>query len=438
MNSETAINVENISKRYRVGVKVESPDSLVGAMTNLIAAPFNNFTRISRLTRFRATDEPAEVIWAVNDVSFEIRSGEVVGLIGRNGAGKSTLLKILSKITDPTSGQATVRGRVRTLLEVGTGFHAELTGRENIYVNGAILGMKRVEIDKKFDEIVDFSGIERYIDTPVKRYSSGMGVRLAFAVAAHLEPDVMLIDEVLAVGDAQFQKKCLGKIETVGREGRTVIFVSHNMQYVSRLCDRIILLDQGKLIDDGPAQRVIGKYLLSDESTHAVRRWPNVREAPGNEVVRLRGVYVRSEMGQISESVDIRQPVSVELEYDVLEGGMTIVPSIRLINDQGIAVFDSLDITEETNKVPRDQGTYRSTMHIPGNFLAEGLHTARVGLSTLHPRQKHVVEPDAVAFNVYDPAEGDSARGDFGGDVFGVVRPKLKWATVYESPESAP
>lgn len=259
--SEIAINVENLSKAYRIGQKEEVPDTLLSAVASVAKSPLRNFRRLSRLDTFRETGEADDLVWALRDVSFDVKRGEVVGVIGRNGAGKSTLLKILSRITEPTSGRAVIHGRVSSLLEVGTGFHPELTGRENIYMNGTILGMKKREIDAKFDEIVDFSGVEKFLDTPVKRYSSGMKVRLAFSVAAHLEPEILIIDEVLAVGDAEFQSKCLGKMQSVASDGRTVLFVSHDLGAVRRLCTRGVLLRRGGLELDEDVETTVNAYL---------------------------------------------------------------------------------------------------------------------------------------------------------------------------------
>ena len=272
-------------------------------------------------------------------MSFEVQPGEVVGIIGRNGAGKSTLLKILSRITKPTTGQAEIYGRVGSLLEVGTGFHPELTGRENIFLNGGILGMSRREIARKFDEIVAFSEIEKFLDTPVKRYSSGMYVRLAFAVAAHLEPEILIVDEVLAVGDAAFQQKCLGKMEDVASHGRTVLFVSHNMSAITRLCPRTILLQAGQVIADGPSHEVTRVYLHSNMGTTAARSWSDPAAAPGNEVARLRSIRVRDEQGRTIEVADICKPVGIEIVFDVLEGGRILVPNFPCYDDQGTCVF---------------------------------------------------------------------------------------------------
>ncbi len=263
--SDIAIKVENLSKRYRIGAKEEQHETMMGSLIDMFRMPVRNLRKVRSLTQFEE-EEQEDIIWALKDVSFEVKRGEVVGIIGRNGAGKSTLLKILSRITPPTSGKVELKGRVSSLLEVGTGFHRELTGRENIYLNGAILGMTKKEIDKKFDEIVDFSGVEKFIDTPVKRYSSGMKVRLAFSVAAHLEPEILMIDEVLAVGDVEFQKKCLGKMESVAEEGRTVLFVSHNMAAVISLCNKGFLIDSGQINYTGNMEAVVNEYLQTSIS----------------------------------------------------------------------------------------------------------------------------------------------------------------------------
>ncbi len=261
-----AISVENLSKAYRIGLKQETPDTLVGAVKNIVSAPFRNARKLRRLSTTNVRNDETEnddTLWALKDVSFEVNQGDVVGVIGRNGAGKSTLLKVLSRITEPTCGRVVVEGRVSSLLEVGTGFHPELSGRDNIYMNGTILGMTKREIDSKFDEIVDFSGVEKFIDTPTKRYSSGMQVRLAFAVAAHLEPEILIVDEVLAVGDADFQEKCMGKMREVASGGRTVIFVSHNLRSVRALCKKGIVFQSGTVQTNGTIEQAISCYTAS-------------------------------------------------------------------------------------------------------------------------------------------------------------------------------
>jgi lipopolysaccharide transport system ATP-binding protein len=428
--SDIAIRIEGLGKQYYIGKKLKKSPTLRDNLADAFVAPFR---RAGNLLRGQATGaaELDETIWALKDVSFEVKRGEVVGIIGRNGAGKSTLLKVLSRITEPTEGYADVYGRVGSLLEVGTGFHQELTGRENIYLNGAILGMTRAEIVRKFDEIVSFAEVERFIDTPVKHYSSGMGLRLGFAVAAHLEPEILLVDEVLAVGDARFQRRCLNKMQDVGQQGRTVIFVSHNMSAITRLCERTILLDEGKVLVDGPSSQVVGTYLSLGLGTTATREWPDLAKAPGDDAVRLCAVRVRTEDDQIADSVDIRRPVGIEMEFEVLEPGHVLLPHFKLFNQTGVEAFNSLDLDPDWRGRPRPAGRYISIGWIPGNFLAEGMMSIGVAMITLHPRISHFVKLDVVAFQVVDSTDGDSARGDYGGGLAGVVRPLLKWTTQF-------
>jgi lipopolysaccharide transport system ATP-binding protein len=426
--SEIVISVKGLSKQYHINGKREAYTTLCDSLADAFVTPFR---RIGRLLRGQASGaaELDEPFWALQDVSFEVRRGEIVGLIGRNGAGKSTLLRILSRITEPTEGYADLHGRVGSLLEVGTGFHPELTGRENIYLNGSILGMKNVEIARKLDEIVAFAEVERFIDTPVKRYSSGMYLRLAFAVAAYLEPEILLVDEVLAVGDARFQKKCLNKMQDVGQHGRTVLFVSHNMPAITRLCERVILLDEGKMLQDGPSYQVIRTYLDSGLGTSAAREWPDLSKAPGNDVVRLRAVRVRTEDGVITEAVDIRRTFGIDLEYQVVKPGYVLVPSFRFFNEDGIHLFTTLDLEPAWRLRPRSEGRYVSTAWIPGNLLAEGTVLVGAVVNSFNPPIVHVHEPDAVAFQVIDSLDGDAARGDYAGQMGGVMRPLLQWTT---------
>lgn len=418
------LRAENLSKRYRIGARGASYGTLRDAFSDFVQAPLKSLRR--------AGNPQEETMWALRDVSFEVEPGEVVGIIGRNGAGKSTLLKLLSRITEPTSGRIELYGRVASLLEVGTGFNPELTGRENVYLNGTILGMKRVEIARKFDEIVAFSEIEKFLDTPVKHYSSGMYTRLAFAIAAHLEPEILIVDEVLAVGDADFQKKCLNKMEDVGGEGRTVLFVSHSMPAITRLCPRTILLDGGLVLKDGPSEEVVGAYLGSDTGTAASREWPDPATAPGNDVARLRAVRVRDDAGRVTEAVDIRRPVGIEIEYEVLRSGRVLVPNLHFFNEEGVCAFTAADYDPSWRGRPRPEGRYTSTAQIPGNLLAEGTLFVGAALSTMSPVTVHFYEQDAVAFQVVDSIDGDSARGDYAGPMPGVVRPKLDWTTRFE------
>jgi lipopolysaccharide transport system ATP-binding protein len=371
-----------------------------------------------------------EEVWALKDVSFEIKRGEAVGIIGRNGAGKSTLLKILSRITEPSAGRVTIRGRVASLLEVGTGFHPELTGRENIYLNGAILGMTRAEIKRKFDEIVAFAEVEKFLDTPVKRYSSGMYVRLAFAVAAHLEPEILIVDEVLAVGDAAFQRKCLGKMGEVSRDGRTVLFVSHNMPAVTRLCQRGVLLDKGEIEMDGDVQSVAMRYLNSGLGTSAEKTWQTPDSAPGDGVARLKAVRI-VQGGKTVDTVDIRYPLIFEVEYWNLKNDARLLVAVNLFNDEGVLLFLSADFQENEWCGPRPPGIYMSRCTVPGNFFSEGIVRVLAEVCTREPVwQSHVREMNVVSVNVVDRGEPGSVRADWGRPIAGVVRPMLGWKTV--------
>ncbi|MFQ5609033.1 MAG: polysaccharide ABC transporter ATP-binding protein [Woeseiaceae bacterium] len=432
--SDSAIIVDNLSKVYRIGVQGEANDSFGRAVFDFLRSPFKNYRKYRSLYRF-SEDELSndyggdDILWALRDVSFRVDQGEVVGIIGVNGAGKSTLLKVISNITPPTKGRITIRGRVSSLLEVGTGFHPELTGRENVYLNGTILGMRKIEVDRKFDEIVDFAGVEKFLDTPVKRYSMGMRVRLAFAVAAHLEPETLIIDEVLAVGDAEFQKKCLSKMEDVGKEGRTVLFVSHNMAAITRLCRRGILLSAGSVIADGETHEVVSHYLTSGLGTAATREWPDIDDAPGDESVRLRSVRVTDQDGATTEGIDIRHPVGIVMEYEVLKGEEPLMPYLSLTNEEGVIIFSSIDQEFEWHSKPRSPGRYVSTAWIPGNLLSEGMVYVSVAMRTQHRKYRPFQVGDTVAFNVIDRMEGGSARGEWVGRLTGAVRPKLDWTT---------
>ncbi|MBI5055574.1 MAG: ABC transporter ATP-binding protein [Nitrospirae bacterium] len=436
MNSgETVIRAENLSKCYRIGLNENVNDSLARNVFDFIKSPVKNYRRHRSLYNFDdvklnpAGNSPADIIWALRDVSFEVKQGEIVGIIGMNGAGKSTLLKILSRITNPTSGHAEIRGRISSLLEVGTGFHPELTGRENVYLNGTVLGMRKKEIDRKFDEIVDFSGVETFIDTPVKRYSSGMKVRLAFAVAAHLEPEILLVDEVLAVGDVQFQKKCLSKMESVSRHGRTILFVTHYMQVVTRLCPRTILLNGGAVKADGPSHNIVSIYMDSEKGTRPERVWPVLTDAPGDDTVRLRAVRVRTEDGRIMDVLNIDKPLVVEMEYEVLRPGYSLCAYIRVINENGITVFESYENDPVWKGVPRPSGRYVSAARVPGDLLAEGMFYVAPALRSVNPPMRRFRVDDAIAFRAVNPLHSDSSIEDYMGGQDGVVRPHLDWET---------
>jgi lipopolysaccharide transport system ATP-binding protein len=429
---QIAIKAQNIGKIYSIAAKQEKYQTLRDSLSKALSAPFCRLrSTFASGARGFVSDSPAtEIYEAIKDVSFEVEQGEIVGVIGRNGAGKSTLLKILSRITEPTRGSIDLHGRVGSLLEVGTGFHSELSGRENVYLNGAILGMKKAEIDRKFDEIVDFAEVERFIDTPVKRYSTGMQLRLAFAVAAHLEPEILLVDEVLAVGDTRFQKKCLNKMQDVGQHGRTVLFVSHDMHAVTRLCPRCLLLDEGRLIKDGATLEVVSAYLHNGLSTTAERQWPDPQKAPSGPVARLRAVRVRNEAGAVTEAVDIRKIITVEAAYEVLQPGFALMPFFNFYNDEGVLVFSSNDLDPNWRGRKRAVGEYTSAAKIPGNLLSEGTIFVDTGLET-DRQELQFYEEDAVAFHVVDSLDGDSARGDWVGHMAGIVRPMLEWTTEF-------
>ncbi len=423
------IKATNVAKQYQLGAGQNSFVTLRETLAGVVRAP---------LRRFKSNQTASDnSLWALRDVSFEVGAGEVVGIIGRNGAGKSTLLKVLAHITEPSSGRVELYGRIASLLEVGTGFHPELSGRENIYLNGAILGMPKAEIRRKFDEIVAFSEIEKFIDTPVKRYSSGMYLRLAFAVAAHLDPEILLVDEVLAVGDASFQRKCLDKMQDVTQAGRTVVFVSHNMPAITRICPRTILIEAGRVAFDGPSHEAVRMYLGSGMGTNAAREWPDITAAPGNEVVRLCGIRVRTEDGKTCESIDIREPVGLEMEFEVLEAGHVLVPNYHFINEEGVCAFIILEHDSEWRRRPRPTGRYVSTAWIPGNALSEGTLVISAAISTMDPVTVHFFERDVVAFQIIDSLDGDSARGDYAGPMPGIVRPLLNWTSQHTPSNSS-
>jgi lipopolysaccharide transport system ATP-binding protein len=435
MNS-IAIKAEGLSKSYQIVAFQAKYGTLRDVLSQAFTAPYR---ALRARWRSRTNHDSAsyhgrsEIYHALRDVSFEIQPGEIVGVIGRNGAGKSTLLKILSRITEPNSGVADIYGRVGSLLEVGTGFHQELSGRENVFLNGAILGMKKAEIERKFDEIVSFAEVERFVDTAVKHYSTGMQLRLAFAVAAHLEPEILLVDEVLAVGDARFQKKCLSKMQDVGQQGRTVLFVSHNMTAVTRLCKRCLLLDQGQLVKDGFTHDVIGAYMHSESGTTAKREWRDDKSAPTGEVARLRAVKVSDSKGKVSEAIDIRESVRVEMEYEVLRPGTVLWPFFLFTNEEGVVAFSANDLDPDWRGRARPQGQYRSVAEIPGNLLAEGMLFVSAGMTT-DATVLEFYEGEAVSFHVIDSLDGDSARGDYAGTMEGVMRPMLKWQTIFKRP----
>ncbi len=368
--SDLAIRAEGLGKRYTIGTAAARNDTLRDALAHSIRSPM-------RALRRRAVTD-ANSVWALRDVSFDVRQGEVLGIVGRNGAGKSTLLKVLSRITEPTAGRARIVGRVGSLLEVGTGFHPELTGRENVFLNGSILGMDRAYIERTFDEIVEFAGVGRFVDTPVKRYSSGMYLRLAFAVAAHLEPEILIVDEVLAVGDAQFQKKCLGKLAEVTSHGRTVLFVSHNMAAIAALCQRAILLRAGRVVDEGPARQVVQGYLAGGMQEAAGFRSDGA-DAPGDDRSRLRGVRVCQPAGVPVARVDMQEPFDLEVEYDVYEPLRDFNVEVALDDESGDTVFRSWHHLGNEAITTVAPGRHVSRMRFPAGVLNGGQYWVSVG-----------------------------------------------------------
>jgi lipopolysaccharide transport system ATP-binding protein len=432
MSSEPLVlRVEGLSKSYRIGER-EPYKALRDVVADGLTAPL----RLAKRRR-RPKAEPTNRIWALADVSFDVRQGEVLGLIGRNGAGKSTLLKILSRITEPTEGQVTLRGRVGSLLEVGTGFHPELTGRENIFLNGTILGMRRAEILRRFDEIVEFAGVGRFLDTPVKRYSSGMQVRLAFAVAAHLEPEILLVDEVLAVGDAEFQEKCLGKMRDVTREGRTVVFVSHNLAAVRSLCSRALLLDQGRLVFDGQTDVAVGRYLQRAggsreaavvEGDALSARLVKSKVYGGSPLFRCTRIAVLDDGGNPSVSFRSDEEATVSIDFTVLRA----VPSLRLLvtltdaNQSVVLRTENID-DPDLDVAPRfEAGDYRSEVTIPRGLFGD----ARLDLNvSLIAEVNQVLDYAAVAeLGFHFAGHGSNARGK------AYIRPQLSWRTDVAAP----
>jgi len=429
--SGPVIRVEGLGKRYRLGGGMRHT-ALRNLLGDALRVPLRILSGRSRASRNPAdspaanapadagpaTNEHSRFIWALKDVNFEVRQGEVVGLIGRNGAGKSTLLKILARITRPTEGHAEIRGRVGSLLEVGTGFHSELTGRENVYMSGAILGMRKAEIDRKFEEIVAFSEVERFLDTPLKHYSSGMQMRLAFAVAAHLEPEILFIDEVLSVGDAAFQKKCLGKMGDVARQGRTIVFVSHNTAALRKLCPRAVLIEGGRIAESGNSDEVVSHYLQNSLDSKLETEWSDPRIAPGDHRVRLRSVRVIPQTNS-DDPITVHTPLRIEFAYWNYVPNTVLNVSMILNNVEEVCVFAS-----PSDFSPRPAGLIRHTVTIPGDLLNAGSYyvnmivvkDASVGL---------LFQNNVVGFEV---VEGEIV-GNWYGRTPGAARPKLHWET---------
>ena len=414
--SDITIRAENLSKRYTIATARYRYDSLREQLTEGLKSLFRHNGRPRQ-------DENA--FWALKDVSCEVRQGEIVGIIGQNGAGKSTLLKILSRITAPTSGRAEIYGRVGSLLEVGTGFHPELTGRENIYLSGAVIGMQKDEIRRHFDSIVDFAETEKFLEVPVKRYSSGMYVRLAFAVAAHLEPEILLVDEVLSVGDTAFQKKCLAKIGDAAKGGRTVLFISHNMTAVNSLCERVIWVDGGKIVEDGPTAQIVTTYLSRSEKGKELSEevWDDMREAPGNDLVRLHRVRVRRQDNRLSDPLTMQTPFQVEVEFWNLVADAHLHIALYLYTEEGVIAF----ATGKPDNRPMPAGKLRSVCHVPGDLLNSGSH--RIVVFVVKDISTIIYSYESrVSINIHDMRE---RQGSWFGRAPGVVQPMLKWTTEY-------
>ncbi len=419
--NNVVVRVEDLGKRYRIG-EIAGYKTLRESLTNAVAAPFR---RIRGGGSSPPRGHERNHIWALRNISFEIKRGEVLAVIGGNGAGKSTLLKILSRITPPTEGHAEIRGRVGSLLEVGTGFHPELTGRENVYLNGAILGMGRGEVARKFDEIAHFSGVEKFLDTPVKHYSSGMYVRLAFSVAAHLEPDILIVDEVLAVGDAAFQKKCLGKMSEVAGGGRTVLFVSHNMSAVRALCPRTLLLNEGSLQSDSTTAEVMKLYLGGGNAMSSQVVWP-VDRRPGNGGMKLNSAGLTNYDGSPTSSFDISKGALVKIDFEVIEEGTKAVFALTPFDSEGNRVFTSISNIEERYQGKRlHTGRYVSTCKLPGDLLNAGDFTIQIAGFGAQWGDGFVLD-HVISFSAVDAG---TLRADYHGRYLGPLRPRLEWKT---------
>jgi lipopolysaccharide transport system ATP-binding protein len=424
--SKPIIHVENLSKAYQIGqigTGTISRDIERFWITKVLGKE-DPFLKIGEAND-RSTKGDSDIVWSLKDINFEINQGEAVGIIGKNGAGKSTLLKLLSRVTSPTTGEIKVKGRIASLLEVGTGFHPELSGRENIYLNGAILGMRKKEITRKLDEIIDFSGVERYIDTPVKRYSSGMYVRLAFAVAAHLESEILIVDEVLAVGDAEFQKKCLGKMGEISKgEGRTVLFVSHNMAAVKSLCNKGILLSNGMVNYAGDIDAVVENYLKTSNNV-ASRNWIN-STSPGSDFIKLLEARVVNENGDTALNFSISEDIVVEFIYEITKENQLFTHGFNLFNNHNIHILSSHDTNSATLQTPLAKGIHSKRIIIPKNFLADGGYNCSFAIMRYNPFHVEFHEMELVGFNVIDELES-KGRGEYSGKLPGVVRPVLNW-----------
>ena len=417
MKKETVIKVENVSKQYRLGqVGTGTLSHDLKRWWALTRGKEDPYLKIG-MQNDRTQKATGDYAWALKDINFEIEKGDTLGIIGKNGAGKSTLLKLLSRVTSPSTGLLKIKGRIASLLEVGTGFHPELTGRENIFLNGAILGMTKKEIARKFDEIVDFAGVELYIDTPVKRYSSGMYVRLAFGVAAHLEPEILIVDEVLAVGDAEFQKKCLGKMGDVASHGRTIIFVSHNMQAVQSLCKTALYLKSGEVVEIGRTDKVINNYLRREVKNQLSISWSNEEDAPGNDIVKLLSARIIPKINKESDVITVATDMDVCFKFILLKP-LTLNLSLHLNTPSGLCIFN---VTTESTAL--EKGQHESILKIPGKLLNDDIYTIRLLFVKDSSSIVYYIE-DLLTFEVTD----EPRTGNWFGKWEGAVRPNLDFS----------
>lgn len=425
--TDTVISIEGLSKKYRLGVI--GTGTFYGDLKRWWAKKRGNpdpYWKIGETDQFLLQNKE---VMALQDINIQVKQGEEIGIIGRNGAGKSTLLKILSQVTSPSSGLVHVKGRIASLLEVGTGFHPELTGRENIYLNGAIMGMNKAEVTRKLDEIIEFSGVEQYIDTPVKRYSSGMYVRLAFSVAAHLETEILIVDEVLAVGDFEFQKQCIDKMKNLSSGGRTILFVSHNVGAIQTLCKRGIVLDAGKTIMDSNVTEAVHYYINKGITQGGMRSW-DFAEAPMlDDAVKLKSIQVVNQSGSPCVAFDIKEPVTIEVEYWVTKPKYSINVHLYFSNEMGQRIMVSMNNLDSPYRDSiQPVGLYREKCFIPANLLNEGTIRIEYLICTRPTSIYHVTVPDAIAFQITDDKESNGVRGNWEREwPTSVVRPRLNW-----------
>jgi lipopolysaccharide transport system ATP-binding protein len=434
MSSKIQIEIENLGKEYKLGAY--GSGGYQGYSFFGFPLPFQRLWPILADHKHREKIASSNSFWALKDFNLDISEGEVLGIVGKNGSGKSTLLKILARVTEPTTGRALVRGQVGSLLEVGTGFHGELTGRQNVYLNGSIMGMSREQIDRKFDEIVDFAEVSDFIDTPVKHYSSGMYMRLAFSVAANMECQVLIVDEVLAVGDIHFQRKCLGRMNDEVKSGKTVLFVSHNTSMVMQVCTKCILMDRGTLLAQGSPQAIVEQYISKDMQIHSERMW-NVANAPYSPErdFRMWSIRLFNKNGDQETRFDVKEPIIVEMVWDSLTGKYPINVHIYVWHESGVCAFVSMDnLSSPWQESPAKRGRYKTYCEIPSELLNEGMYTIEYLLCTRPTTTEYVTVKDAVSFYVIDDMENLGVRGNWSREWFAsVFRPRLGWQ--HMSPE---